>query len=79
MTTVFIVCDGHVIALAEGKTRDRGVFSEFVITDIIATHQYAVSIPPAVSMCHVLFIDTLYHGLDEIASHMNRREFVVPF
>jgi hypothetical protein len=80
METAFIITqEGRVIALVEGKTRARGLFFEFAVTDIIATQDDTVYLPPAIPMCYVLFIDTLYCELDKIANRMNRKEVVIPF
>lgn len=79
METVFIVSNERVIALVEGETRARGLFFEFAVTDIIATQDDTVYLPPAIPMCYVLFIDTLYCELDEIANCMHRKEAVIPF
>ena len=79
METVLIISQERVIALVEGKTRARGLFIEFAVTDIIATQGDTVHLPPAIPMCYVLFIDTLYCELDEIANRMNRKEAVIPF
>lgn len=79
METVFIINNERVIALIKGETRTRGLFSEFAVTDIIATQDDIVYLPPAIPMCYVLFIDTLYCKLDEIANCINRKEVVIPF
>ena len=79
METVFITSYGRVIALVKGETRNRGLFLEFAVTDIIATEDNTVHLPPAIPMCYVLFIDTLYCELDEIANRMYRKEAVIPF
>ena len=79
METVFIISGERVIALVKGKTQARGIFSEFAVTDIIATQNDTTYLPPAIPMCYVLFIDTLYYKLDEIANCMNRKEVVIPF
>ena len=79
METVFIISHERVIALVKGVTRARGLFYEFAVTDIIATQDDTVYLPPAIPMCYVLFIDTLYCELDKIANRMNRKEAVIPF
>lgn len=79
METVFIISNERVIALVKGKTRVQGLFSEFAVTDIIATQEVITYLPPAIPMCYVLFIDTLYCELDEIANCMNREKVVIPF
>lgn len=79
METVFIISQERVIALVEGKTRARGLFFEFAVTDIIATQDDTTYLPPAIPMCYVLFTDTLYCELDEIVNRMNRKEAVIPF
>lgn len=79
METVFIISHERVIALIKGETRARGLFFEFAVTDIIATQDDIVYLPPAIPMCYVLFIDTLYCKLDEIANCINRKEVVIPF
>lgn len=79
METVFIVSHERVIGLVKGKTRPRGLFFEFVVTDIIATQDDTTYLPPAIPMCYVLFIDALYCELDEIANCINRKKAVIPF
>lgn len=79
METVFIVSYERVIGLVKGKTRTLGIFSEFAVTDIIATQEDTTYLPPAIPMCYVLFIDTLYCELDEIANCMNQKKVVIPF
>ena len=79
METVFIISQECVIALVKGETRARGLFIEFAVTDIIATRDDTVYLPSAIPMRYVLFIDTLYYKLDEIANCMNRKESVIPF
>ncbi len=78
METVFIVSYERVIGLCKGKTRPRGTFAEFAVTDIIATQDDTTYLPPAIPICYVLFIDTLYCELDEIANCINRK-IVIPF
>lgn len=79
METVFIIVNERVIALVKGETRARGLFFEFAVTDIIATQDDTVYLPPAIPICYVLFIDTLYCELDEIANCINRKKVVIPF
>lgn len=79
METVFIISHERVIALVKGETRARGIFYEFAVTNIIAKQDDITYLPPATPMCYVLFIDTLYYKLDEIANCIKREEVVVPF
>ena len=79
METVFIISYERVIGLVKGKTRARGTFPEFAVADIIATQDDTTYLPPAIPICYVLFIDTLYCELDEIANCINRKKVVIPF
>ena len=79
METVFIISGERVIALVKGKTQARGTFPELAVTDIIATQDDTIYLPPAIPICYVLFIDTLYCELDEIANCINRKKAVIPF